>query len=56
MNSIIEIFTQQDNFGQMLLLGFWATCVVLFYSLMLYSIYMGVKSFVTNLFKKVKVW
>lgn len=43
------------NLGQLLLVGFWGTCVVAFYSLIAYTIFMGVKEFVMNIVKKERV-
>lgn len=54
MNSISNILSQM-NIGEILLAGFWSTCVVMFYSCVLYIIYNVVKEGVTNLMKKVRV-
>jgi len=40
------------NIGQMLLLGFWGTCVVMCYSLIIYTFFQFIKSFIVNLVKK----
>lgn len=54
MNNFLNVLSQM-NFGEILLAGFWSTCVVMFYSCVLYIIYNVVKEGVTNLIKKVKV-
>lgn len=40
------------NIGQILLLGFWGTCVVVFYSLILYIISIGIRNLTINLYRK----
>lgn len=40
------------SIGQILLLGFWGTCVVIFYSLILYIISIGIRNFTINLYRK----
>jgi len=50
MNNLIsEVSTM--NLGEILLFGFWGTCVVMFYSVITYSIFMGVKDFIKRTFK-----
>ena len=40
------------NIGQILLLGFWGTCVVIFYSVILYFISIGIRNLTINLYRK----
>ncbi len=40
------------NIGQILLLGFWGTCVVIFYSVILYIISIGIRNLTINLYRK----
>ena len=40
------------NIGQILLLGFWGTCVVIFYSVILYIISIGIRNLIINLYRK----
>ena len=40
------------DFGQILLLGFWGTCVVGFYSILLYVISMKIRELTINLYRK----
>ena len=54
MESIISIISEM-NMGEILLFGFWGTCVVIFYSTLLYVIYNAVKEGISKLFKKGKV-
>ena len=54
MESIISIISEM-NMGQILLFGFWGTCLVMFYSILLYVIYNVVKEGISKLFKKGKV-
>lgn len=54
MESINSIISEM-NIGQILLLGFWGTCLVMFYSILLYVIYNAVKEGISKLFKKGKV-
>ena len=49
-NLISEVIKM--NLGEILLFGFWGTCVVIFYSVILYTIVMSVKSFFSRMFNK----
>ena len=40
------------NIGQMLLLGFWGTCVVMCYSLIMYTFFQFIKEGISNIIKK----
>ena len=50
--NILNILLQQETMAHSLLVAFWATCVIAFYILITYSIFMGVKGFISNLVKK----
>ena len=40
------------NIGQMLLLGFWGTCVVMCYSLIMFTLFQFIKEGISNVIKK----
>lgn len=40
------------NIGQMLLLGFWGTCVVMCYSLIMYTFFQFIKEGISNIIRK----
>ena len=40
------------NIGQMLLLGFWGTCVVMCYSLIMFTFFQFIKEGISNIIKK----
>ena len=41
------------NIGQILLFGFWGTCVVIFYSIIVYSLFNVVRNYIINLKNRV---
>ena len=40
------------NIGQMLLLGFWGTCVVMCYSLIMFTFFQFIKEGISNIIRK----
>ena len=46
IHMLIEVFvseTKENGIGMLLLFGFWGTCVVMFYSTLVYCIYSYIK-------------
>ena len=46
IKSLVDIFvleTNENGIGMLLLFGFWATCLVMFYSTLIYCLYSYVK-------------
>lgn len=50
---ILNIVTQQETTGHSVLVVLWMTFVIVFYSLILFTFYMGMKNVFSNLIKKI---